>query len=107
METLHTTKESFFERSGAIVITLREFCKKTGIGPHSWIFQNLSEKSRFFMYKRVHNRVVDEPDKYFYNDGKVIREFKYMQEYDEVWMRVYDMTKERPEWGLWGTFKEC
>jgi hypothetical protein len=97
--------EMKLEDTGAIMLTPMEFCRKTGIRPTNWIFNDMPENSKFFMYESIHNTVVNEPEKYFFNNGKIIREFKYMKEYDETWMRVFDMTVDKPCWSSWNTWK--
>ena len=93
------------EETGAIMLTKMEFCRKTGIQADNWIFDDMGEHSKFYMYEKVRNRVVNEPDRFFFNNGKVIREFKHMMKYGETWMRVYDMTVEKPSWSIWTTWK--
>ena len=91
---------------GAIDITFSEFCAKTGILPDCWIFENMGEHSQFYMFpKESYTDPKERIDRFFFNNGKIVREFKYMKEYRETWMRVFDMTTERPCWTTWSTWK--
>ena len=88
------------EDTGVLMLTKEEFCKKVKIDPSNHIFKDEGENPRFYMYSAVKNRVVDEPEKYFYNNGIVLREFKHMFEYEETWIRKFDMTVKNPRWSL-------
>ncbi len=92
------------EDTGAIRITMDEFCKGIGIPKDNWIFENMPTVPLFYKYGSVRNREVTEPERYFFNNGKVIREFKYMKDYGETWIRIFDMTDEQPHWSIWTTW---
>lgn len=86
------------------MLTPLEFSKKTRIPMDNFIFDNLPDNSKFYMYKAVKNRLVDAPERYCFNNGTVIYEFKHMDKYGETWVRVFNMTVSNPEWSLWSTW---
>ena len=94
-----------FEDTGAIMLTPKEFLKKTGIDPGNYIFETMGPNIRFYMYEAVRNRVADEPERYCYDQGEKIYEFKHMKKYGETWFRVYDRTASKPSWSLWNTWR--
>lgn len=96
--------------TGAIMLTKSEFCSKTRIKPNDPIFNDSCKNPlfpRFFMYEAVHNSAVNEPEKYFFNNGKRIFEFKHHvcrlrhNNIHGLAFRVFDMTVDTPMWTSW------
>ena len=96
------------EDTGAIMLSPYQFMKKVGLKPDCWLIEELlnSHYSRCWMYEAAFSREVREPERYFFSNGEVIREFKHMKEYGETWIRVFDMTAETPSWSIWSVWKE-
>ena len=95
------------EETGATIISKQDFCEKTKISESNWMFTEVGQQPRFWMYE---SHDMHEPDRYYFdNDIDSIREFKYMKIYRETWMRQFKYSKteegKKGEWSLWNTWK--
>ena len=89
------------DNTETIKLTQMQFCNEVGIQPDNYIFKDMPDNSKYYYM----HKGVKEPARYFFSNGKIIREFKHMKEYEETWMRTLDITQEKPKWSLWTVWK--
>ena len=99
--------ENYSKAMGAIPMTFEEFCKVLKVQPDHYMFSDMKDPVfyRFEDHVEWNQLRSRRPTQYYFYNGKgVIREFKFMPQYAEIWTRTFTQDQ---GWSLGGTWKQC